>query len=869
MYKRESKVVKTERAANEKKLIFVNEYYSDIQKSGMLYAAMIRSPASSGTLESVSLQTIPEGYFLFSANDVPGKNTIKMLSSEIKIFCDGKISYKGECLALVTGPDEKKVRKLAENATIVIKAAEETLEEENPDSRIIASKSIENGLPFDEAAKEADFVVENQWFSDVHHESDCETSGAFCFIDKNQKESAGSANEANAILNVCTPDQWTSRLRKSLSATTGFDAENIRITKTNSSAIDTNTLWLNSILACRAAIASCLTKRPVKLSLTRDEQKDFIENTIPVTIRHRTAVDKNGKFIALDIKILLKCGAFNPFAEEILNRIIIAAAGVYYSANMKIDARAVTTNSPPSSLNLLTIDAQSFFAVENQIQAIAEKTNISPLELRQINIIKNQKHNNPARFQFEFGNALECVQTVCKKSDFARKYTAYKMTEPERHETDNNSPFAPPLRGISLVCAFEGTGFIGTKFLTKNITIETIFEKNEKTDGGKLTIKTLPPSKSIRKIWQRLVAEILQINENDVLIDTDFSVEKEPDSPEVMNSRIGILTNLLIKACETVKRKKNAGVYPIVVRKIFSRNQKKHWNQEDFSGNPFFSASFASCVMELEQDPCDYTESIRGIWIVIDAGEVLDRKSAEASIEQAVRQALSEIVEKESIHCENVNVFFIQSKSEPKQIGNIVYSLIPPAFSAALSQTIASTVNFLPMKNETLFELISNAKVLHKKQKREEELDSSKSAADFELDESAIETETEIDFMQAQSKFESENKSELSSEQKAGGIEKSQSEADFVQSEDRQESNAKSASQAEDALPQTEAEEPIESPSELKSDFSPQECEIEREAENKILPNNAADLQDKASESVASSPENTEDKINKKEEEST
>ena len=69
----------------------------------------------------------------------------------------------------------------------------------------------------------------------------------------------------------------------------------------------------------------------------------------------------------MEINIKVNGGAYNPFAEELLNRLIIASANVYECKNIHIIGNIYKSANPPASLNLSTVDAQAFFAIENQI----------------------------------------------------------------------------------------------------------------------------------------------------------------------------------------------------------------------------------------------------------------------------------------------------------------------------------------------------------------------------------------------------------------------------------------------------------------------------------------------------------------------
>ena len=50
----------------------------------------------------------------------------------------------------------------------------------------------------------------------------------------------------------------------------------------------------------------------------------------------------------------------------------------------------------------------------------------------------------------------------------------------------------------------------------------------------------------------------------------------------------------------------------------------------------------------------------------------------------------------------------MQSEDEPKQIGNLIYSILPPAYTSALSQAMGLTVNSLPLQTDSIFKLMEN-----------------------------------------------------------------------------------------------------------------------------------------------------------------
>lgn len=678
------------KTAKPKRLLFSNDFYSDLEADGMLHALLIRSPVATATLVSVSHPNLPQGYHLFSALDVIGKKTIATLGLETPVFCTGEIRYKGEPLGVLVGEDEKRLHDLLNSVEIRYE------ERMNDPKELLAERIVQTqqDSTIETLFSQADVTVAETWASTIRPQSYGEPNGAFCFY------KAG-------LLHIFTPSQWVSHLRASLAAVTGIDAEHIVITRTQFSELDTNTLWINSQLAAIVAFCALKTAKHVKLVLSRQEQQTFIENAAPVTIAHKTALNADGEIIAADIGIMVDGGAYNPFAREVIDRLCIASCNVYNTQALRIRGAVYSSAQPPYSIDLTTIDSHAFYAMENQLQKIAEQTSFSPLELRKKNyrIETKQKHFMP--FQLDCENVTETLEAVCRTSDFTRKYVSYRLNEETRYAQNNNSPFAPPLRGTGLACGFSGSGFNGTTLIKTAPSLEVTLE----TDGT-LQIHAFPTSHSVWEIWKKIVTSTLSIDESKIVLNSDFEPAKEPASPDTINSNISIMTTLLRSACETIRRKKDSTPLPLTIKKTVSASKKKLWNKEHFFGVPFQSVAFAACVVEVELDPSTYRENIRGIWMVVDGGKILNVRAAESSIKSAIQQTLRELIQDDTVRSANIRIQFLQSESEPKQIGDIVYSILPAAFTGALSQALAITMTRLPLQNDTLYKLTKKAKRL-------------------------------------------------------------------------------------------------------------------------------------------------------------
>ena len=334
------------KTADKKKILFSEDFYSDMSADGLLHAILVRSPFSYGTISSIDFSPktkIPAGYALFTHKDIPGKNFIKILGTNIPILCPGEIAYKGEPVAILVGADkeiltelkaairiqlnksklkesESKFSRAYRSLSVSLKdgspleqsiiSLRDTLENFSKPKEIIAKRKISVGNTEEifENEEKASVIVEGNWKNLIPYNSDKETEGVLA------QTKAGN-------LHISTPSQWISQTLNTIAQMTGFPKEKIFLTRTKIFNKTTNALWQNGILASLAALAALKTGKAVRLSLSRDEQEEFIEPPGNISISHKTALDKNGIITAMEVSIDYDSGAYNPFAPYILDRL--------------------------------------------------------------------------------------------------------------------------------------------------------------------------------------------------------------------------------------------------------------------------------------------------------------------------------------------------------------------------------------------------------------------------------------------------------------------------------------------------------------------------------------------------------------------
>lgn len=713
-------------------------FYSDFEKPKIFYAALVRSPTASGKIKNITLNNLPENYYFYTAEDIPQKKTMELNKTKTKIFGYGSIGYSGEPLGIIAGPDEQTVKDLVEQVSVNLDVeslesalknvinnqkksiidvkksqdvsnfveqindmpsldtvVDKSLKEEDS-NKIIATREIKSGLyktqsenlADKELFENADFISEETWTQKLTNPNCQETSGAFCYTEGEK-------------IHIYTATKWTYELQKTISETLNLDPKFIIIHKTKNTGFYQNGLWRTTQIATQTAIASYLSKKPIKLVLSPTEQKKFMAPGTDVKFHYKISLNSAGEIQALKVNIDIDVGFENPFAQEITDRITISSVNYYKTKNLFIHTITHKSKNPPTSISLKNVASQSFFAIENQIQKICSETKLLPYEIRikNTNIIKN--------YDFPFLISIKGIENTIAKtikmSDFNRKYASFNMEVEDRVEKDSTPFFALPLRGIGISNAYNGAGYLGNSNFSYDSKIEVTLTKDEK-----VIIHTIKPSEVIQDIWRTTASEIFNLPKQNIQIDSVFDYDEIPKTSEDSFSTIGIVNELIKKCCNDIQKRRFHQPLPLSCKKSVSPRTKKAWDKENFSGNPFTSISFASTAVEVELDPYTYNEKIKGVWLTINCGELLDKEAVIRTLKLEIQQELTMLVDEKNVQCDNVSIEFIETDNKSGQVGGLVHNTLPAAFSSALSQALATQLTSLPCTEEQLFTLIKN-----------------------------------------------------------------------------------------------------------------------------------------------------------------
>src|SRR5712692_2732493 len=438
------------RKEGREKVTGAAKYIDDLSFPGMLYGATVRSPVARGRIRKIEFSAgIPwEQFTIVTAKDIPGDNCVALIVDDQPYLAAEFVNHPEEAVVLLAHPDKYLVQKARNLVQLDIEPlpAIFTIEES------LAGKEIAWGE--DNVLKS--FVVEKGNIDGVWREAACIVEGEYLtgaqeqlYIENNGMIAAANPQDGITIWGSM---QCPYYIHKALLKAFPLAPEKIRIIQMETGGGFGGKEEYPSMIAGHAALLAWKSGRPVKIVYDRAEDMAATTKRHPSRTRHRTAVTRDGKLLAMDIDFVIDGGAYTTLSPVVLSRGTIHAAGPYCCPNMRIRSRAVATHAPPHGAFRGFGAPQSIFALERHLDHVARAAGLSPEEFRRRNFLHAGETTATAQVIRENVNLNQLMDRALQASDYAAKS--------ERYAREN--PGGRIKKGIGFASFMHGAGFTGS-----------------------------------------------------------------------------------------------------------------------------------------------------------------------------------------------------------------------------------------------------------------------------------------------------------------------------------------------------------------------------------------------------------------------
>ena len=406
-------------------------YTDDITLPGMLHAKFLRSPHPHAKIRSIdtSRALALDGVIaVITGDSMPIKYGVIPWTPDENALAVDKVRFIGDEVAAVAAVDEDTANAALELIDVdyeVLHAfldPEDALERKDPQiheqsdanrskrgHRGNVSKHVE--LEFgdvDQAMRDADVVIEGDYF---FHGTTHAAIEPHCAIAQ-----AG----ADGTLTVWSSTQITHYVHRALASVLEIDASQIRVIQPclgGAFGGKSDPFALEFVVA-KLAIE---TGRPVKCLWTREEVFYAHRGRHPMQMHYRTGARSDGRLTGVDAKILIDGGSYSSFGLVTTYYSGQLLTGPYDFPAYRFDSTRVFTNKPPCGPKRGHGSVQPRFAFEVQLDQVAEKLGIDPIEIRRTNFQgENTETVNGQRITSN--GFLECLDEVERASRWKERH---------------------------------------------------------------------------------------------------------------------------------------------------------------------------------------------------------------------------------------------------------------------------------------------------------------------------------------------------------------------------------------------------------------------------------------------------------------
>ncbi len=693
-------------------------YVDDLVFAGMLHGVTVRSTVARGRIRSIQYGFDPDPFTIVSAKDIPGMNAVALMVDDQPFLAADQIRHAEEPILLIAHQD----RHAAEEARQSVRIDYEELPAQLDMTRsedVFKSYLMEKGN-VEGAFTGADIVVvEGEYFTGAQEQLYIEPQGMIAI-----------ASPAGGVT-VWGSMQCPYYVHKALMKLFALPEDKVRVVQCETGGGFGGKEEYPSMIAGHAALLAWKSGRPVKLIYDRAEDIAATTKRHPSRTRHRTAVRRDGRLVAMDIDFLLDGGAYCTLSPVVLSRGTIHAAGPYHCENVRIRSRAVATNHPPHGAFRGFGAPQSIFALERHMDQVAAAVGLEPEELRRRNFLKKGQSTATGQVIHEDLDLAGLMDRALADADYHSKR--------KRFLRDNATSRVK--RGIGLATFMHGAGFTGSGevYLQSEVALEA------HADGRvRILVSSTEIGQGTNTILSQIAADALGIGYDEVEM-AQPDTGTVPNSGPTVASRTCMVVGKLVESAALGLRQILAHYEGLSfaeacaahiakhgVLRSTSRYQPPegiHWDDEHYRGDAYGAYAWAAYVAQVAVDTSTGETQVEDFVARQEVGKVLHPVLASGQIEGGVAQGIGWALYEEVVYragrvvngqmtnyimptaadLPSIRVFFEETPyadgpGGAKGIGELPMDGPAPAILNAVAQATGAAVNRVPLTPEKLME---------------------------------------------------------------------------------------------------------------------------------------------------------------------
>ncbi len=684
MSKEYTSVGKSVRKVDGAKLVTGRAAFTDdVHMAGMLYGKILPSPhahARIRRMDTRKAKALPGVVAVLTYQDVPrvphttaGQSWPEPSPYDTYLL-DNKVRFVGDRVAALAA----ETRAIAEEALGLIEVEYEVLpavldmeqadapgaaviHDESDSERIhdaahnIASQLRREVGNVEDGFREADFIFEHEYRTSRVQHCSLEPHVTIAWLDEDDR------------LVIRSSTQVPFHSRRQVAMILGIPVQRVHIIKPRiGGGFGGKQEMLLEDICGALALA---TRRPVKMELTRREEFFMSRSRHPQVLRTKIGVKRDGTVVANQLSVLATTGAYGSHCNTVQGNTGSKVLPLYRSPHMRFECKVVYTNMPVAGAFRGYGCPQGFFAMESEMDEIAQELHLDPLELRLKNAIRLGDTDELAAVLGEGRRGLARKVRSCGLPECVERGAAAIGWTAKRQQHD--VPGQPHRkRGIGMACTMQGSAIAGIDWAsallkmnedgsfnlqvgatdlgtgsdtviaqiaaeTLGVSVDKMIVTSSDTDftpfdvGAYASSTTIVSGGAARKAAEKVRAQILEV--------ASKMLEVEPDQLACRDNQVVTLG----------EPRKSLSMSEVALEAMYREKRQIMESASHFitDSPPPFCAQFAEVEVDTETGQTRVLELVTAV----DCGVAINPRQAEGQVEGAVAQALGYALSEEML----------------------------------------------------------------------------------------------------------------------------------------------------------------------------------------------------------------------------
>ncbi|GAB4498955.1 MAG: selenium-dependent xanthine dehydrogenase [Anaerolineales bacterium] len=615
------------------KVVGVTEYSGDRNMPGMLFMKTLMAERPHARVRDIRIDkalSAPGVVAIYTAKDVPVNEYGLQIPDQPVLCGPGSnkpytdiVRFVGDQIAVVVAESEVRAAeamKLIEvdyedlppltDPVTAMRPDAPLLHPDRGDSNVCVHYKIRKGN-VDEAFAQADVIVEGEYHTPVQEHAYLQPEAGLAYIDEEGRiviESAG---------------QWTHADRKSIAHALDVPEEQVRVIypAIGGAFGGREDLSVQIVLG----LAAMKLKRPVKIVWSRRESIIGHGKRHAVILRAKWGATKDGKVVAVQNEIIGDGGAYMYTTNKVLGNSTITSTGPYAVPNVKTDVYGVYTNNIPGAAFRGFGAPQALFMAETQMNKLAEKLGMDPVEFRLKNALRDGDTLGVGTPAPNPVSIVECIEAARDKSQWKKQGKSKAKKE------------GAILKGRGFAAGFKNVGFsFGYK---ENCWAKVEIHGNGNIERVVLHHAGAEVGQGFHTIMAQMAAHVIGVPVKMVELRTsDSATQGNPGSASA--SRLTFMAGNSVKgAAEAALAKWQAEERPAIAEFSYFAPPTTPMDKETGYSMPNFQYAYVAQAVEVEVDTETGHVRVKRVVSADDVGTAINPNLVVAQIEGAVVQA--------------------------------------------------------------------------------------------------------------------------------------------------------------------------------------------------------------------------------------